>query len=426
MTEAQKHHTLFDSLKRLEGNARGCVMTEPIWGIAYNLYIPYVSVYMLALGLVDEQIGLIATIGQILQVITALFGGVIADKFGRRRTTLVFELLSWTLPALISAVAQNFWYFLLAAVVNSVWRIVHNSWSCLLVEDTDPDQLVDIYSWIYIAGLMVAFFSPIASWLIKQYDLVPTMRGIYYFAAVMFTVKAFATYFSTKETEQGKKRMEETRHQSIFAEVMGLKDVLKKVLQAPRTLITVGIMAVMSAVTLITMSFSSVLLTERLQLPAESLAIFQVVRSIIRLLVYLFLLPRIRNRSFKQPMLFGFGGLILAQVLIISAPIEGYAFVTLSTILEAACFATVGPLLDQMLVLTVEAQERARIQSLMFVAVILLTSPFGYIGGLLSAQNKALPFMLNIVLYGLGIVLVSLAARAVKDEELKAVAVPAE
>ena len=33
-----------------------------------------------------------------------------------------------------------------------------NSWSGLLVEDCDKDQIVNIYTWIYILGLGAAFF----------------------------------------------------------------------------------------------------------------------------------------------------------------------------------------------------------------------------------------------------------------------------
>ena len=57
-------------------------------------------------------------------------------------------------------------------------------------------------------------------------------------------------------------------------------------------------------------------------------------------------------------------------------------------------------------------QERARIQSILYVGIILLTSPFGWIAGTLSARNKALPFMLNMALFTAGAVLAYLAGQA--------------
>ena len=49
-------HPLFQTLRELKGNPRISVLTEPMFGVPYNLFAPYVSVYMLALGMNDAQI----------------------------------------------------------------------------------------------------------------------------------------------------------------------------------------------------------------------------------------------------------------------------------------------------------------------------------------------------------------------------------
>ena len=80
-----KNHSLIATLKSLRGNPRGCVYTEPLWGIPFNLYSPYVSIYMIALGLTDTQIGSIVSISWGFQVLLALLSGVITDKLGGLR-----------------------------------------------------------------------------------------------------------------------------------------------------------------------------------------------------------------------------------------------------------------------------------------------------------------------------------------------------
>ena len=115
-----KNHSLFATLRSLRGNPRGCVYFEPLWGIPFNLYAPYVSIYMIALGMSEKQIGLIVSISWVFQIFLALISGVVTDKIGRRLATLISDILSWSIPALISAVAQNFWYFLIAGVINSI------------------------------------------------------------------------------------------------------------------------------------------------------------------------------------------------------------------------------------------------------------------------------------------------------------------
>ena len=405
-------HALITTLKSLQGNPRGCVYTEPLWGIPFNLYAPYVSIYMLALGLSDKQIGLIVSISWGFQIALALLSGVITDKLGRRRTTLIFDILSWSVPALISALAQNFWYFLVAGVINSVWRITHNSWTCLLVEDADQSQLVDIYTWIYIANIMVGFVAPLTGILIGTFSLVPTMRGLYTFAVVMFTVKAIVTYRMTQETGQGKIRLHETRHQNMLDVLSGYKGVLRTLLQTPQTLYTAGIMLVLSIASLISGSFWAIIVTGKLHIPAQNLAIFPFVKSAIMLAFFFVVMPRIKKTHFKLPLGVGFSGFVISQVLLILAPDQGYFLLIISVFLEACCFATVSPLVDQMVALTIDPQERARIQSILYVGIILLTSPFGWIAGTLSELNKALPFILNIVLFAAGAVLATLAGRA--------------
>lgn len=413
-----KNHSLITALKSLRGNPRGCVYPEPLWGIPFNLYAPYVSIYMLALGLSDKQIGLIVSISGAFQVVLAMFSGVITDKLGRRLTTLIFDIVSWSIPALISAIAQNFWYFLIAGIINSVWRITHNSWSCLLVEDAEPDQLLDIFTWIYIANLMVGFIAPVAGLLIGAFSLIPTIRGLYIFAAIMFTVKAIVTYQLTEETGQGKIRMQETRGQSIWSAFSEYGSIFRDLFNAPQSLYTAGIMLVINISNLISGSFWSIIVTEKLHIPAQNLALFPFVRSAIILFFFFLVTPYLNKLHFKLPMVIGFIGFVLSQVILVTAPVQNYGILLMSVFLEACSFAVVNPLVDRMTVMTIEAKERARILSIIFVGVILFSSPFGWIAGTLSGISKELPFLLNIALFGMGAVLAYVAGQASQNESV--------
>ena len=413
-----KNHSLITTLKSLTGNPRGCVYNEPLWGIPFNLYSPYISIYMVVLGLSDKQIGLIVSISWGFQIFLALLSGVVTDKLGRRLTTLIFDILAWSVPALISAVAQNFWYFLAAGIINSIWRIPLNSWTCLMVEDADQDQLVDIYTWVYIANQLVGFVAPLTGILIGVYSLVPTMRGLYIFAAIMFTVKAIATYQMTQETAQGKIRLHETRHQSVFGILSEYKVVLRDLLRSPQTLHTAGLMLVISISSMVSGNFWAIIVTEKLHIPAQNLAIFPFVKSAIMLLFFFLVMPRLNKTHYQLPLTIGFIGFVISQILLVTAPVQGYFLLLISVFLEACSFAAVSPLIDQMVVLTIDPKERARIQSILYVGIILLTSPFGWIAGTLSEINKSLPFILNITLFAIGAVLAYLAGKASQERKM--------
>ena len=411
MTFRVANHPLIQTLRSLEGNPKACVYTEPLFGIPFNLYTPYASIYMVGLGLVDQQIGLIASINLAIQIFTALLGGAITDKLGRRLTTFVFDLIAWSIPVLILIFAQNFWYFLAAAIFNSAWRVTHTSWTCLLVEDARADQLVHIWVWVYIAGLVAAFFTPLAGLMVGRYTLVPAVRGLYIFAFFMLTAKFFILYFFSTETGRGKERIAETRHQSIFSLLAEYRGVVGIILRTPATLLTLGIMIIMGIYTTVNGTFWAILVTQKLHIPAENIALFSFIRSMVILGMFFVVTPRITTQRIRLPLLVGFSGYILSQFILISMPAQSYVLLSLTVIVEACSMALVNPLVDSLLVVNVDPKERARITSILFVVIFIFISPFGWIAGRLSSIDKTLPFVLNLVLFGIALVLSWLAAR---------------
>jgi len=404
-------HQLIRTLLGLKGNPRGCVYAEPLWGIPFNLYAPYASVFMLALGLADSQIGFILSLSWALQVLSSLLSGAITDKLGRRWTTLIFDLVAWSGSALISAIAQNYWYFLAAGIVNSVWRVTQNAWSCLLVEDADPEQLVGLYSWIYIANIVAGFAAPIAGLLIGRFALAPTVRGLYFFASAMFTIKALSTFFLTKETARGRERMLETRGQGLGSILGGYGAVLRGMLRRPEMLYTAALLIILSITTMISGGFWSILATRKLGVPASFLAYFPFAKSGVTILLFFTLTPVLARLRFRVPMALGFLVFAGSQLLYAIAQPGGYAALFAGAALEACGLAIANPLVDRLVVLSIDPKERARIQSLLYVGVILVSSPFGWIAGILSQADRSYPFALNIALYALGAVLALAAGR---------------
>jgi len=403
------NHHLITTLKNLHGNARGCVYTEPLWGIPYNLYAPYVSIYMLAFGLTDSQIGLITSLGLVVQIFWTMLSGALTDKFGRKRTTLIFDILSWSVPCLIWAMSQNFTYFLTAAIINSAWRVPQNSWQCLLVEDTDPRLLVDIYSWLYIAGLVAAFVSPLTGVMIGKFTLIPTIRGLYLLAFVMMTAKFLILNAIATETQQGLIRMQATRGQSLFGILREFPKVLKHILSTPATLFTAGLMVLLNICWTINGTFWSILVTKKLQIPPQHLSLYYFVRSMIMLLFFFLVMPRLRNMEVRKPLLFGIFGLIATQIVLISTPVRSYFLLFVATVMEGCSVPVATTLMDKLMIITVDAKERARIMAMLYTIVIVCTSPFGWIAGQLSEINPSLPFVLNILLLSIGGLLTYLA-----------------
>jgi hypothetical protein len=99
---------------------------------------------------------------------------------------------------------------------------------------------------------------------------------------------------------------------------------------------------------------------------------------------------------------------------LISIPAKSYLLLLIATILEGCSLPTASTLLEKLVVVTVDAQERARIMAILYTLVLMFTSPFGWIAGQISEINRSLPFVLNTVLLSVGGLLTYLASRRVK------------
>ena len=399
MSEKQPKKSLFRSLLSLRGNQRACVYTEPLWGIPYNLYSPYATLFMAALGVNDQQIGILLSIGAIFQVIAALLGGVLCDKLGRRVTTAVFDILSWSLPCLIWMFAQDFWWFVAAAVVNGMWKITDNAWNCLLVEDAKEEDLIDIYTWVNVSGLIAVFFAPISGFLIAKLTLVPTMRILYFVTFVMMTSKFVILYFASRETRQGKIRMQETKNVSVGRMLWEYKDVLKLVFSNSGTRFIILIYALINVSTMITGSFFSLYITENLGVSEVIVSIFPMIRAAL-MLGFIFTLQNYCNRLAYRPVMIG--SLILyglSHVMLLAAPVGNLWLILGYTVCEAFACALFMPRKDALMVIFIDAQERSRVQGLLYVVTMAITTPFGLLVGQLSAMDRRLTFGLNLFIF---------------------------
>ncbi|MDO4547992.1 MAG: MFS transporter, partial [Clostridia bacterium] len=241
--DALRRNPMINTLVTLEGNPRACLFTEPLWGIPYNLYLPFVSVYMAGLGMTAIQIGTVTTVFLASQMVFAIFSGIIADKLGRRLCTLIFDVLSWSVPSFLWMLARDYRWFIVAALFNGAWRVTETSWGLLMIEDAPDEKLVHLFSLTQIAGLIAGFFAPIAYFFVREYSVMATMRVLYGITFTLMTTKFVLLYFITKETGVGKRRMAECRGVRILPRLWDSRKVLVQMLKSGKTMCCVGLIA---------------------------------------------------------------------------------------------------------------------------------------------------------------------------------------
>lgn len=405
-----RNHVLVQTFRELKGNPKWSICTEPLWFIPYSLFVPFQTLYMRKLGLSSVEIGTTVTVGFILQMFFALIGGVITDKMGRRKATVIFDTLGWTVPCLIWAFSQNFWWFLAAAAVNAAFQITNTSWNCLFIEDCPPKHITNAFTLIQMCGMLSVFFSPLAVFLVGKYDVVPVMRWLYFIAAISMLAKFLLLYYFGGETKVGKKRMEETKNLSYFSMMKGYGTVFLTMIKSGKMRLVVYFMALTNIIQIATTNFFSLYVTEKLHLSDELVAVFPVIRTLIMLAFVIGLQNLFQKLRMKVSFLVGFLMYIASHLLLLLTPEKNLLLVMGYTILEAAAYAVIIPRKDALMAHYVEQKERSRIYALYNVLMIGISVPFGSLIGWMFELNPGFPFLFNIVLFGLCIFL-TLASR---------------
>lgn len=405
LKRALMSNPLMRTLITLKGNERACLWLEPLWGIPYNLYVPFASVYMAALGMSPVEIGTVSTVFFASQMVWALLSGPLTDKLGRRLCTVIFDVLSWSVPSLLWMCAQNYWWFLIAALFNGMWRVTENSWGLLLIEEAPEEKLVHMYSISHVAGLVAGFIAPLAYFFVQEYSVVPTMRVLYGITFVMMTAKFLILYKMSHETEIGKRRREEFRNRSIWAHLLDSRHILVKMLHDKKIILTIGLLACFATMKNINDSFWALLVQDKLGIAAENLSIFSTVRALLMLFCYFVVVPRVSLTRFKQPLMASLAVYLMAQLMMVFMPAGQYWMVVLAVACESLALSVLNPVTSSLQVLNVDVEERARMLGLFYAMTMLVTSPSGVVAGYLSDIDRSLPFVLTGVLCVLALVL---------------------
>ena len=394
-----KEHPLVQVLANNGGNPRTLVLIEPLWGIPYNLIAPFATLYMYTQGVTDVQIGLILSVTMVVQVFFSFFGGILADKLGRKFTTMMGDFFGWAMACLVWSVSHNFWLFLAAAVLNCFEQINQTAWYCLLIEDARPKDLVGLYTWVNIGGLVAIFFAPLSGLFVNSYSVVPVVRVLYFVFAMTMVAKTIITFKFCHETRQGKIRMEETRNVSVFQMLGEYRHLIPGLLRNRGVLKAVAVSVILYIVNIVNTNFFSLYVTQRLGLSENLLAVFPILNAAVMLIFMVGIQHRISVAKFRVPLWIGLALYGVAALLLIFTPANNVGFVFLYVFVSAVAAALVNPRKDALLQLNINPQERARLNALIMASTIALSSPFGYLAGWLSSVDRRLPFAFTLVLF---------------------------
>ena len=353
----------------------------------------------------------------VVQVFFSFFGGILTDKLGRKFTTMMGDFFGWTLACLIWAISNNFWLFLAAAILNCFEQINQTAWYCLLIEDANPKDLVGIYTWVNIGGLVAIFFAPLSGLFVSSYSVVPVVRVLYALFSLTMVTKTFITFKFCHETKQGKIRRAETKGVSVFHMLGEYRQLIPLLLKDKGVLKAVAVSVILYITNIVSTNFFSLYVTQRLGLSENYLALFPILNAAVMLIFMVGIQHRMSAAKFRVPLWVGLGLYCVAALALIFSPADNLGFVLVYVFAAAVAAALVNPRKDALLQLNINPQERARLNALIMASTIALSSPFGYLAGWLSSLDRRLPFAFTFLLFITAMVVIGRIQEPQMEEE---------
>lgn len=394
---------IIESFKILKGNTRVSVVCEPLWGIPFVLFNFYLSLYMKELGVTDKQIGYLISTGFIAGTVFSLFAGIIVDKLGRKKTTLIFDTISWPIAVLIYFFSNNFWMFVFATVVNSFLRIVSISWNLMVIEDADNDQRIAAFNLLNIINISSGVIIPLAGILVNTFGVVYAERIFLAYAVISMTAMIIVRNHFYKETKIGQQILNEHRENPVkvnFRNALPLKAAVafrKKPIAIMVICIFVLFNIYIPLGTFNSLYFAPYL-TEVLMLGKSTISILGGVYSAVMFAVFVFIIPRISRVNNKGIMIIGLMVQAISLFLIVIIPSKNLIITILCIALFAAGFGIFRPFIDTLLAEVTEGKERAGIYSIVNIITCLATALIGFVSGSIYVFNPRLLYAISVLI----------------------------
>lgn len=402
-TQQIKIRNIFENFKLLKGNSKISVMMEPLWGIPYALYSFYLSLYMKSQGVTDKEIGYLIVISYIAGTFFSIFAGKITDRLGRKKTTFIFDFISWPLAIIIYYFSNNFWMFALATVINSVVRIVVVSWNLMIVEDSDNEQRAAAFNFISIINISTGVLVPLAGIMVHFCGIVKAERFFLLFAAISMSFRIIVRNYLYTETSVGQRILDERKKSTKTKCIKsGLPIETVKSLIKDKKVVMIACVFILFNVYIPIGTFNSLYFAPYMadvwMLNKSLISILGGVYSAVLFIVFVLINPLIYKTNKLLVMIIGILIQIIAIGLLISIPTGGIIAVILCMLLLASGFGIMKPLVDAMLAEVTEGNDRARIYSVVNTVTCIATALIGVISSNLYVLNPKIIYLVSLAL----------------------------
>ncbi|NOV03603.1 MFS transporter [Paenibacillus planticolens] len=388
----------FAKFRQLPDNPRYSIWLEPLWAIPGTIVLFYAPLYMKGAGLSDIQIGILNSVNLYFSFVFQMFAGAVTNKWGRKRTTLLFDLISWSIPMFIWAFSNNFWLFLIAYLLNASSKFVTVAFNLLIIEDVDEKQRSLVFAIMNMIIISAGVLAPLAGGVIHKYGIMPTISVVYFIGGISMTVLFVVRNYLTKETEAGKVMIQTHSDTHIVRGVMQSFRLFGQSLRN-RQMLPIILITVISNIVLQLNFFQVIYLKEQLGFGDRMISWIPFITAVTTILVYSAVMPRLKERNEASYVKLSLAVCAVGALLFLSIPAgSSLMLIIVTTVLAAGTFLLLT-FRDSLLMNKLGHYDKADLYSSIQVVMSIVAIPWGYISGLVYNFKPSLLFVIIFIGY---------------------------
>jgi len=207
-------------------NSKYCLISDPLFYFITHTLILFLPLYMKKVGVTDFEIGFITSITVLFEFVFHLFAVPFVNKYGRRRSYFISEIIAWVIPIFLWSIAYDVTFFVVAAIFQGATRIGYVAWFCIISEDEDERQITLVYALTYIIIYSCNIIMPLIGSLVEDYGLVKVFRVLYSAGSIILLLVILWRNNKLKETPTGYIKMRESSDFSLVHSLLVFFNVL--------------------------------------------------------------------------------------------------------------------------------------------------------------------------------------------------------
>jgi len=187
--QGQKVSLMFSELAPVQAVT---IYAGVLWVIPIVLQ-QYTSIYMVQLGLSKTEIGTYQTLLQAITPIGYFLGGYLSDVWGRKKTLIFFDILSWGGYCICLAVADNKWWCLAAIGFLTTNAGSTPPYQALVVENVERSKKASVITVLQLVNMApsLLFFPLIGGFWISKRGFMQANHEMYWLMTAMISVGIF-------------------------------------------------------------------------------------------------------------------------------------------------------------------------------------------------------------------------------------------